>query len=81
MAIKASLGRLEVPANLLEILDHQGFVTLSIEPRHAWAVADLPLGEHKDPFDRQLAAQALLEDLPIISADEQLDHYGVTRAW
>ena len=36
---------------------------------------------HKDPFDRLLAAQALVEDLPVISNDARLDGYGVTRHW
>lgn len=81
MAIKASLGRLEVPSDLLGILEQQGFQGLAIEPHHAWAVAELPLGDHKDPFDRQLVAQALVENLPIISRDEQLDQYGVKRRW
>jgi len=36
---------------------------------------------HKDPFDRLLAAQALVEHVQIVSADVQLDAYGVTRIW
>ena len=36
---------------------------------------------HKDPFDRMLIAQAGYEDIPIVSADEQLDAYNVTRIW
>jgi PIN domain nuclease of toxin-antitoxin system len=35
----------------------------------------------KDPFDRLLVAQALSESIPIVSADPQLDPYGVTRLW
>ncbi|CAA9435852.1 MAG: hypothetical protein AVDCRST_MAG64-3817 [uncultured Phycisphaerae bacterium] len=44
------------------------------------AVAHLP-HHHKDPFDRLLVAQCLLEDVPIISADAGLDAYGVRRIW
>jgi len=40
----------------------------------------LPL-HHKDPFDRFLIAQSLYEKMPIISADEIFDSYGVTRIW
>lgn len=45
------------------------------------AVARLPTGEHRDPFDRMLVAQAKVEMLPIISADPQLDQYGIARLW
>ncbi len=37
--------------------------------------------DHKDPFDRMLAAQAIYEDLALISNDEQLDVFGVRREW
>ena len=39
------------------------------------------LDTHKDPFDRLLVAQALVEQIPIVSSDDQLDAYGVTRIW
>lgn len=81
MAIKSGLGRLEVPDNLLDVLDEQGFRTLSISASHAWAVQELPQDTHRDPFDRQLVAQALVEDIPIISSDADLDSYGVMRRW
>ncbi len=38
-------------------------------------------GDHKDPFDRMLAAQAIHEDMALISNDEQLDAYSVRREW
>lgn len=37
--------------------------------------------EHRDPFDRMLAAQAIHDDLALISADAQLDCFGVRREW
>jgi PIN domain nuclease of toxin-antitoxin system len=37
--------------------------------------------EQRDPFDRMLAAQALIEGLPIVSNDETLDLFGITRLW
>ena len=40
----------------------------------------LPL-HHRDPFDRLLAAQCLVESMPIVSADSVFDQYGVTRVW
>jgi len=81
MAIKASLGKLKVPVTLLDVLGEQGFVSLPVEPHHAWGIMDLPVGDHKDPFDRQLVAQTLAEQLPIISGDAELDQYGVERLW
>ena len=41
---------------------------------------ELPF-HHRDPFDRMLAAQALTEDWPVVSSDDILDAYGVTRIW
>lgn len=82
MAIKVSLGRLQAPTPLLELIEQNGFELLNVTPLHAWTVASLPVGEHRDPFDRQLAAQALVEQLPIISADSVFDQYaGISRHW
>jgi PIN domain nuclease of toxin-antitoxin system len=53
---------------------------LSIEPEHAARAGELPR-HHLDPFDRMLIAQALCEGLPILSADQQFDAYGVSRLW
>ena len=81
MAIKASLGKLKVPTDLPSILIEQGFTSFDVTTEHAWAVAGLPLTEHRDPFDRLLVAQARVEGLGIISSDAQLDHYGIKRHW
>lgn len=81
LAIKSSLGKLRVPDDLIEALDEEGFEPLEMGLQHAWRLADLPRGEHKDPFDRMLVAQALVEDLPVISNDDQLDRYGIRRHW
>jgi PIN domain nuclease of toxin-antitoxin system len=44
-------------------------------------VFDLQSGSHKDPCDRLLIAQSLLEGMPLLSADEEFDQYGVSRIW
>ena len=63
-------------------LKRYSFSILPIEPRHTLQVTTLPIFKnHKDPFDRMLVAQALSENIPLISADEQLDAYGVNRLW
>ena len=81
IAVKRSLGKLRVPDVYPELLVEQGFVTLSISAPHAHAVGRLPVGKHRDPFDRMLVAQAKVEMLPIISADEQFDPYNIARLW
>jgi len=43
-------------------------------------VSTLPF-HHRDPFDRLIIAQSLIEDLPIVSIDTQFDEYGVKRIW
>ncbi|MBE9013688.1 type II toxin-antitoxin system VapC family toxin [Pseudanabaenaceae cyanobacterium LEGE 13415] len=53
---------------------------LPIEIAHTAAIVSLPF-HHKDPFDRLLIAQALTEQIPIISADRIFDDYGVLRCW
>lgn len=53
---------------------------LQISVEHAAAFTTLPL-HHRDPFDRLLVAQALVEGLPLVSADPALDAYPITRLW
>jgi PIN domain nuclease of toxin-antitoxin system len=52
----------------------------AVEPKHTSILTTLPL-YHRDPFDRLLVAQALVEAIPIISSDAQLDAYSVKRLW
>ena len=63
-----------------EAIDKNGFGYLHIVPKHTAAVATLPF-HHKDPFDRLLIAQAIVENIPIISADLALDAYPIKRLW
>jgi PIN domain nuclease of toxin-antitoxin system len=53
---------------------------LPIEPKHTAALTTLPF-HHRDPFDRLLVAQALVEQVSVLSADAALDAYGITRLW
>jgi PIN domain nuclease of toxin-antitoxin system len=57
-----------------------GLIILPITVEYADAQAGLP-NHHRDPFDRLLAAQALVERVPLISADTVFDAYGVNRIW
>lgn len=84
MAIKQSLGklRLTLPVERLitERLPLLGVTVLPIQIARIGRLETLPF-HHRDPFDRMLAAQALAEGLTVLSADEALDAYGVTRVW
>ncbi len=61
-------------------LKQMGFQPLPVSMDHATR-AGLLVGEHKDPFDRMLIAQALAEDLPLVSNDAVFDAYLVRRIW
>ncbi len=84
MAIKKSLGRIElaIPLSRLveEQLKHLRTNLLEIRCEHALLVETLPF-HHRDPFDRLLIAQAIEENLPLLSADRKLDPYPVDRVW
>ncbi|KAA0221369.1 hypothetical protein EDS67_28610 [candidate division KSB1 bacterium] len=57
-----------------------GIIFLRIETEHIVPLASLP-HHHKDPFDRLIISQALVENIPIIGKDEILDLYPVERIW
>lgn len=76
IAIKQSRGRLAAPADLGDIIRGFGHEILPIRETHAWKVRDLP-HHHRDPFDRMLVAQAMVEGLTLITQDRQLAAYDV----
>ena len=82
MAIKLSLGKLRMSLNIqsefCRLLEKNGFCLLPVEYPHAARVASLPW-HHRDPFDRLLIAQAMIEKMAIISHDKQFDAYAVHR--
>lgn len=80
IAIKRSLGKVTAPDDLPEQIAGGGFTWLPVSARHAWQVRDLP-PNHRDPFDRLLAAQALTEGVPIITTDAHFTDYGVPLRW
>ncbi len=80
IAIKRSLGKLTAPDDLPDRISDGGFGWLPISARHAWLVRDLPT-HHRDPFDRLIVAQALIERLPIITSDSHVGEYGVEVRW
>lgn len=56
------------------------FQELPVSSAHALRAGTLP-GDHRDPFDRMLAAQGLLENLPVLSADPAISGLGAPRIW
>jgi len=84
LTLKALGGRLrlpEPPAAFFEALvGDVRFEVLPIEQRHVRALAELP-DIHDDPFDRMLVAQALLEDLDLVTGDERIRSYPVRTIW
>jgi PIN domain nuclease of toxin-antitoxin system len=83
LAIKASLGRLTLPKSVHDYFDDKlaaGFVILPIEWVHAARVAELPF-HHRDPFDRLIIAQGLVESIPIVSGDPEFKKYGARIVW
>ena len=80
IAIKVRLGKLEIPADpglyVSRRTRESNISSLSITQEHALAAGGLPL-HHRDPFDRMLVAQAQLENLTLVTADEEFAKYGV----
>jgi PIN domain nuclease of toxin-antitoxin system len=76
MAIKSSLGKLDAdPTAVNEALLPSGFEALDVSGEHAAYVARLP-NHHRDPFDRLLLAQSVLEALVLVTTDARLAPYG-----
>jgi PIN domain nuclease of toxin-antitoxin system len=84
IAIKISLKKyaLSKPYDVFmhEAIDKHGFGYLHIEPKHTAILTALPF-HHRDPFDRLLVAQAIAEQIEIVSNDSALDAYGINREW
>lgn len=84
IAIKVQIGRLEIPGSLDAFIGKSlragQIAILPIHTRHALRLAKLPL-QHRDPFDRMLAAQSLEEQYPLITRDPAFALYEVERVW
>jgi PIN domain nuclease of toxin-antitoxin system len=83
IAIKVHLGKLTLQKDIHDIASlyqKAGALILPITQEHVYALQRLPW-PHRDPFDRILIAQAVHEDLILISNDSQFIHYPVTILW
>ena len=84
IATKVRLGKLPgaemLEREFLEIMNRAGYTLLPIDVESALSAGRL-IGEHRDPFDRMIASQALANDIPILSTDSRLDAFGARRIW
>jgi PIN domain nuclease of toxin-antitoxin system len=84
IATKHRLGKLPgvsaIVADLEGAIVEQGFTGLAITVRHGQVAGALP-GSHRDPFDRMLIAQAMVNNLVFVSNEQAFDAYGVTWLW
>lgn len=76
VAIKSSLGKLDAPALTDDLLVEEGFTPLPLDARHAAALLNLPW-HHRDPFDRLLVAQCVVEQVPLLTVDDRIIVYGI----
>jgi PIN domain nuclease of toxin-antitoxin system len=84
IAIKVSLGKLTLWLAyrqwMAKAIADLGLAVLPITVDYADVQAGLPR-HHGDPFDRLIVAQDIVETVPVISSDPQLDAYGINRIW
>ena len=84
IAIKFSIGKLSLPDSFGNFIPSQIYKNsieiLPVTLPHLEKVSTLPF-HHKDPFDRLIIAQSMVESLPIISSDAAFDSYGIERIW
>jgi len=84
ISIKMRLGRLDFPGPPAQyvprFMARQGLKGLSVTHSHAAKVYDLP-AHHADPFDRMLIAQALIEDMVILTSDRVFRKYSAPLLW
>ena len=83
MAIKIQLKKLDIEKSIKEIIElvsFNGFELLPILPEHIIKLSSLDF-HHRDPFDRIVIAQGLVENQVVVSRDKVFDKYGIRRIW
>ena len=84
MAIKVSIGKLEHKISFTELVEgpikENAINLLPIHASHLDTLKILPF-HHRDPFDRLIIAQSIVEDIPILSRDSTFDDYPTERKW
>jgi PIN domain nuclease of toxin-antitoxin system len=84
IATKARLGKWPdaelIVSGFFDLLAHYGFSGLSVSLEHGHLAGSLP-GAHRDPFDRMLAAQAQIENVPLVTGDPVFRAFGTRVLW
>ena len=84
IATKSRIGKLPSGERIMNEWGHRmtvdRFQQIDITPLHAFRAGTFP-GSHRDPFDRMIAAQSMLEGLPVVTPDEQIENLGAERIW
>jgi len=83
ISIKWSIGRLDLPENPPELIrnilerSEPEFIQLPVAFSDSYLVSQLPVGDHKDPFDRLLVAQALNRGFSLMTSDKKFKQYDI----
>jgi PIN domain nuclease of toxin-antitoxin system len=80
LTIKTSLGRLKLAQAVEDAIEAYQFEPLLLTFAHVRRVSELPY-HHRDPFDRMLVAQAVVEDLTVVTKDREIARYEVRTLW
>ena len=84
IATKVRLGKLpgaeRLEKEFRDVMEDAGYTVVPIDAAVALRAGRFP-SEHRDPFDRVIAAQALADDIPVLSSDGKLDSFGIQRIW
>ena len=84
IAVKICARKLKLPREfglyIPDQLNRNAITVLDLTVTHTAMLTTLPL-HHSEPFDRTIASQALVEELPLLSADKAMDAYGLQRIW
>jgi PIN domain nuclease of toxin-antitoxin system len=84
IAIKIRLGKYSLSEPADQFFDRQvqinRFQILHIQPRHVGPLTSLPF-HHRDPFDRLIISQAIVEQIPVVTEDALFDSYPIRRLW
>jgi PIN domain nuclease of toxin-antitoxin system len=86
VAIKVSIKKYPLTTSFDKFIEDgitgNDFALIPIEVRHAATLSSLPFPpNHRDPFDRMIVAQAIVEKTPLVSCDPELDDYPIKRLW
>ncbi|WP_228058701.1 type II toxin-antitoxin system VapC family toxin [Nostoc sp. LEGE 06077] len=84
ISIKVSIGKLELDMTFTELVKQQVYGNaielLEIQPEHLYELVTLPF-YHKDPFDRLIISQSLMQSIPIVTKDSVFESYPVQILW